>query len=173
MVLPWSEGSHRWLALACMVLLPAVCYGGLFLVYQSGSLFAPGKFARVVAIGAFIIGFEIFGSILNEGDYGYKFFYKDASDLVTILVLVFGITLMFTKLSLHTAGVGALCGAGFFTGQAWLIPTALVLIAPVFAARHALKAHTPAEQIVGFFAGMIPALLFTIPFWGTGCGVGD
>jgi membrane-associated phospholipid phosphatase len=74
----------------------------------------------------------------------------------------------FWKISMHTTGIGGLCGVFFACILVWGIDTRLILavlfiIAGLIgSARVVLKAHTAAQVYAGFVAGMIPQ---TIPLF--------
>jgi len=81
---------------------------------------------------------------------------------VSIFIIVF-INLKW-KISAHLAGMGGLTGAVFgvcyrmAVNPLWLLVTLLLISAVVAIARIELKAHTPAQTLVGFVVGFI--LLF-------------
>jgi len=89
---------------------------------------------------------------------------------VFLLSGIFSLTITFLvsyfwKISMHTTGIGGLCGVFFTCALVWGIDTrmlmaALFLVAGVIgSARLIVEAHTSGQVYAGFIAGFVPQIL--------------
>jgi len=84
----------------------------------------------------------------------------------SIVMIILMIANFFTKISLHMAGIGGICGLLLFMSirissiNGWFFIVALFLAGLIAFARLKLNAHSPLQILYGFIAGFIP--LFSI-----------
>jgi membrane-associated phospholipid phosphatase len=82
-----------------------------------------------------------------------------ATSIVMILLMIAN---FFTKISLHMAGIGGICGLLLFMSirissiNGWFFIVALFLSGLIAFARLKLNAHSPMQIVYGFAAGIIP-----------------
>jgi len=80
----------------------------------------------------------------------------------SIVMIILMIANFFTKISLHMAGIGGICGLLLFMCirisaiNGWFFIVALFLAGLIAFARLKLNAHSPMQIISGFSAGFIP-----------------
>lgn len=86
-----------------------------------------------------------------------------ATSIVMIILLLAN---FFTKISLHMAGIGGICGLLLYMSirissiNAWFFIIALMLAGFIAFARLKLNAHSPIQIVLGFAIGIIP--VFTL-----------
>ncbi|HHL52712.1 MAG TPA: hypothetical protein ENJ39_04995 [Flammeovirgaceae bacterium] len=90
--------------------------------------------------------------------------------LIAVLIFCAGFITLFWKISVHSLGMGGLCGSLLAIGLAqpenslFVVLLAVLLISGlVMAARLRLQAHTPAQVYVGFVLGVF--ISFMLIFW--------
>ena len=81
---------------------------------------------------------------------------------ISIVMIILMITNFFTKISLHMAGIGGVCGLLLYMSMrissinGWFFIVALFLAGLIAFARLKLNAHSPLQIVYGFIAGFIP-----------------
>ena len=81
---------------------------------------------------------------------------------ISIVMIILMIANFFTKISLHMAGIGGICGLLLFMSlrissiNGWFFIVTLFLAGLIAFARLKLNAHTPLQILYGFTAGFIP-----------------
>jgi len=84
----------------------------------------------------------------------------------SIVMIILMIANFFTKISLHMAGIGGICGLLLFMSirvsaiNGWFFIVAIFLAGLIAFARLKLNAHSPMQILYGFAAGFIP--VFTL-----------